>query len=63
MRFKKASALFIALAVVGVACGDDSKDSSGGTLQHLRRPKPVAPLHPRPPKPEAPQHPLLPEAR
>src|SRR4051794_37947172 len=31
MRFKKASALFIALAVVGVACGDDSNDSSGAT--------------------------------
>jgi branched-chain amino acid transport system substrate-binding protein len=31
MRFKQASALLIALAVVGVACGDDSKDSSGGT--------------------------------
>jgi branched-chain amino acid transport system substrate-binding protein len=34
MRFKKASALFIALAVVGVACGSDSKSestSAGGT--------------------------------
>jgi hypothetical protein len=31
MRFKKASALLIALAVVGVACGDDSSDSSGAT--------------------------------
>src|SRR3954463_11011961 len=31
MRFKKASALFIALAVVGVACGADSTDSSGAT--------------------------------
>src|SRR3954469_15618872 len=31
MRFKKASALFIALAVVGVACGDDSNSSSGAT--------------------------------
>ncbi len=31
MRFKKASALLIALAVVGVACGDDSSDSSGDT--------------------------------
>jgi len=31
MRFKKASALFIALAVVGVACGDDSSDSSSAT--------------------------------
>ena len=28
MRFKKASALFIALAVVGVACGSDTKSSS-----------------------------------
>ena len=28
MRFQKASALFIALAVVGVACGSDSKTSS-----------------------------------
>ncbi len=28
---QKASALFIALAVVGVACGDDSDNSSGGT--------------------------------
>lgn len=31
MRFKKASALFIALAVVGVACGDNSKSSSATT--------------------------------
>jgi len=31
MRFKKASALFIALAVVGVACGDNSNSSSGAT--------------------------------
>jgi branched-chain amino acid transport system substrate-binding protein len=31
MRFKKASALFIALAVVGVACGDDSGSGSGAT--------------------------------
>ncbi|MEO8266360.1 MAG: branched-chain amino acid ABC transporter substrate-binding protein [Ilumatobacteraceae bacterium] len=31
MRFKKASALFIALAVVGVACGDNSKDNAAGT--------------------------------
>jgi len=31
MRFKKASALFIALAVVGVACGDNNKTSSGTT--------------------------------
>jgi branched-chain amino acid transport system substrate-binding protein len=28
MRFKKASALFIALAVVGVACGSDSKEAA-----------------------------------
>ena len=28
MRFKKASALFIALAVVGVACGSDTKSAS-----------------------------------
>lgn len=31
MRFKKATALFLALAVVGVACGDDETDSSGDT--------------------------------
>ncbi len=31
MRFKKASALVIALALVGVACGDDDTDSSGDT--------------------------------
>jgi branched-chain amino acid transport system substrate-binding protein len=31
MRFKKASALFIALAVVGVACGDDSNSGSSAT--------------------------------
>jgi branched-chain amino acid transport system substrate-binding protein len=31
MRFKKASALFIALAVVGVACGDSDSDSSGAS--------------------------------
>ena len=31
MRLKKASALFIALAVVGVACGDDSNSRSGAT--------------------------------
>jgi len=31
MRFKKASALCIALATVAVACGDDNNDSSGAT--------------------------------
>jgi branched-chain amino acid transport system substrate-binding protein len=31
MRFKKATALFIALAVVGVACGDDTESGSGDT--------------------------------
>ena len=31
MRFKKASALVIALALVGVACGDDDNESSGDT--------------------------------
>ncbi len=30
MRFKKASALFIALALVGVACGDDETESGSG---------------------------------
>ncbi|MEP7048023.1 MAG: branched-chain amino acid ABC transporter substrate-binding protein [Ilumatobacteraceae bacterium] len=43
MRFKKASALFIALAVVGVACGSDSKTSSSATTPAAGTGAPGAP--------------------
>ena len=62
MRFKKASALLIALAVVGVACGDDSNDSSGGTAAPAAT-EAGGTAAPAAPKPVAPQPPLPQEAR